>query len=486
MKRFLSAALCLCLALALPVWAAEGVPELLWKTEGRSKVYISADGGASYAELPELGQRARETGLNYHSTTVVEPLPDGGLRLRARDRWETDFSFTHDYSAAEVAAILETAVPTPVRVLSADEHGAVGVRVVRRNTGEGVAEGEPSWNKATYQTVTTTDGVNWTVADSADYSDDRRNDWQKLDVNWNSRITSLGKYRLTVREEMVLPEGAQYPVNHFHIYLSSAQSPTQGVLLEELCPPMWEKGVAPGGLALWYTPNDTVTVAAYDHYDRDAGQGNFAQKTYSAAELDAMLAGDRPRYSDVGPEDWFAPGVALCGDKGLMVGMPDGRFSPETDLTAPECLTLALRLYGDRRGWGLWFPAKAPEDWKPEVGGGWWRDSLYSAEHWELTGEDFPGIRTLCADAPEERPVTRLTFALALAETAGELEPVKTVDALPDLPRSEETQGVYALYEAGVLTGVDETGAFDPGGALTRAQAAVMLARVLDPALRTG
>lgn len=481
MKRLLSALLCLCLTLALPVWAAEGEQELIWKTDSWSRVYISADGGASYAELPELGREAEATGLAYYASTVVEPLPDGGLRVLARDQWEKDFSFRHDYSAGEVAAILETAVPTPVRVLSADEHGAVGVRVVEHNTGEGVDEGEPSWNVATYQTVTTTDGVHWTVAEE-------NGEWWKLDRGWSTKTTaSLGKYRLSVRAESVLSDGAQYPSTHYHIYLSSTQTPTQGVWLEDLCPPMWAKGVAPGGLALWYTPEDTVTVAAYDHYDRAARWGNFAQKTYTAAELDALLDRDQPRFSDVAPEDWFAPGVALCADRGVMVGVGDGRFSPDKDLTAPECLTLALRLYGVQNGWDsrLGLPT-APEDWGAEVGDGWWRDSLYTVQYWRLDGEDFPGIRTLCADTPKEKPVTRLTFALALAETAGELEPLRTVDALPDLPRSPETEGVYALYESGVLTGVDETGAFDPDGTLTRSQAAAMLARAADPGLRAG
>ena len=40
------------------------------------------------------------------------------------------------------------------------------------------------------------------------------------------------------------------------------------------------------------------------------------------------------------------------------------------------------------------------------------------------------------------------------------------------------------LYQAGVLTGVDQAGNFGGGRELTRAQAAIMLARVLDPALR--
>ena len=51
----------------------------------------------------------------------------------------------------------------------------------------------------------------------------------------------------------------------------------------------------------------------------------------------------------------------------------------------------------------------------------------------------------------------------------------------------EETHNsaaILRLYQAGVLTGVDEAGNFGGERELTRAQAAIMLARVLDPALR--
>lgn len=49
---------------------------------------------------------------------------------------------------------------------------------------------------------------------------------------------------------------------------------------------------------------------------------------------------------------------------------------------------------------------------------------------------------------------------------------------------SEMNDPVYALYEAGILNGVDDAGNFAPTKTLTRAEAAAMVARVLDPSLR--
>lgn len=76
-----------------------------------------------------------------------------------------------------------------------------------------------------------------------------------------------------------------------------------------------------------------------------------------------------------------------------------------------------------------------------------------------------------------------------------ELEPINTVDVLPDVPadrymtwtengRSGTNGNFGDLYRAGILSGTDEYGTFHGGLPLTRAEAAAMLARLLRPELR--
>lgn len=67
-------------------------------------------------------------------------------------------------------------------------------------------------------------------------------------------------------------------------------------------------------------------------------------------------------FSDVPADAWYAQGVALCAEKGLMMGTGMGRFSPDTTLTDQECAVLALRLYDLLHG-GDGVLEKAPEDW---------------------------------------------------------------------------------------------------------------------------
>lgn len=311
-------------------------------------------------------------------------------------------------------------------------------------------------------------------------------------------------------------------------------------------------------------------------------------------------------FTDVPAGEWFEQGVITCAQKGVMIGVGDGLFVPDKELTNAECLTLAFRLFDLVRGtehtveqasedWGKltltladgtvfegygylggsdgifsWWSGRngyegvcvqvpgeynpgasgsVPADqtqrawmdahpdvcgsgcpaaltlngvtyegttdcwipvgpyvfmFQPEVGKRdevnailhhavyremgpeyWWRDICYTIAQRDL--EDIFDPLQFTND-----PANRGFFAKLLAAgSSGSLEKRFTVEAIPDLPREENgTQAddyraaVYTLYEAGVLTGTDENGTFDAEGSLTRAQSAVMAARVLDESQR--
>lgn len=126
--------------------------------------------------------------------------------------------------------------------------------------------------------------------------------------------------------------------------------------------------------------------------------------------------------------------------------------------------------------------------------GEWYRDAVYTMEKWGLDdGDAAPGFWELGRDLGFDRvgldETCRYQFANALSEAAGELPRLYEVKELPDKERNDYDYGwgneqLFRLYEAGVLTGSDEYGTFDDMGTLTRAQAAVMVARVLDESQR--
>lgn len=103
----------------------------------------------------------------------------------------------------------------------------------------------------------------------------------------------------------------------------------------------------------------------------------------------------------------------------------------------------------------------------------WWRDVCYAIEQKGLS-ELFD------LDHFHETTADRDFFAAQLAAVVGKLEAINEVSSLPDC--SDER--VLMLYRAGILTGFDPSGTFHGQSSLSRAEAAAMVARVLEPGLR--
>ncbi|MEL4861886.1 S-layer homology domain-containing protein [Pseudoflavonifractor phocaeensis] len=112
--------------------------------------------------------------------------------------------------------------------------------------------------------------------------------------------------------------------------------------------------------------------------------------------------------------------------------------------------------------------------WRVPSPEAWYRDAWYYLEENGLS-EQYSSF-----SFEEGVAASRAQFAWALARTGAELGEVNHISDLPDT--SDEQ--VLALYNAGVLTGTDEYGRFGGEAGLTRAEAAVMTARVLKPELR--
>ena len=117
--------------------------------------------------------------------------------------------------------------------------------------------------------------------------------------------------------------------------------------------------------------------------------------------------------------------------------------------------------------------------WSPDPAA-WYRGAVYTlftaVPEPERAGFASVSDWTLSAGMP----ASRLAFAQALAGAAGKLDAVSGAIAAPDT----DDAAVLALYRAGILNGVDAEGNFAPYKTLKRAEAAAMVARVLDPALR--
>lgn len=94
----------------------------------------------------------------------------------------------------------------------------------------------------------------------------------------------------------------------------------------------------------------------------------------------------------------------------------------------------------------------------------WYRDTVYSAEKWGLSDwENCPGVAGLVQSLlnSPDGDAARYEFAAALAEAAGELPKLCTVERLPDVPADQlYAKEIFSLYEGGILNGVDDSGTF--------------------------
>jgi len=98
-------------------------------------------------------------------------------------------------------------------------------------------------------------------------------------------------------------------------------------------------------------------------------------------------------------------------------------------------------------------------------------------------------IDTKKPDESYKIPASRYDFAQVIANALPDtaLPEINDISdgAIPDVTNSGAAPAaVYKLYRAGILTGSDEFGTFNPWSGITRAETAAIVSRMADPALR--
>lgn len=179
-------------------------------------------------------------------------------------------------------------------------------------------------------------------------------------------------------------------------------------------------------------------------------------------------------------------------DSELDWGKSVGGKSATLAYSAKDSCTGTVRFWdpdNDGKNWALSFLPDDPEErtairdlYRESLfHSTWWHSAVYTARVWGLYGSGTPQIASL-AQSTEGSFTFRRSFALAISEAAGELE-VTNPTAAPTGVSEPDRPAITALYQAGILTGVDASGDFAPYNTLTRAEAAAMLARVVRPRL---
>jgi len=174
----------------------------------------------------------------------------------------------------------------------------------------------------------------------------------------------------------------------------------------------------------------------------------------------------RGEFSDVPADAWFFEGVRAAFESGIMNGRSHSEFEPYGRLTIAETIRIAAMIHRGFHTAFMEFPSGEP----------WYTPYVDYANRNDIRVNAFRSFNV---------PITRGDFAVIMASALPDeaLAPINRIadGAIPDVfERFSYGRAVYSLYRAGVLTGSDADGTFFPNRTLTRAEAAVIISRMID------
>lgn len=175
------------------------------------------------------------------------------------------------------------------------------------------------------------------------------------------------------------------------------------------------------------------------------------------------------KFSDVKKEDWFSENVNTAYYLGLVKGVSDTQFNPDGNVTLAETVALACRLHSIYSGINCEFVQGTP----------WYQVYIdYAADHGIITFGEYSNYNS---------KATREQFAMIFAKCMPEeaLVKINDITSIPDVPYSYTSfESVLLLYRAGILTGNDKFGTFDPSSNIKRSEVATIVTRMAKPSAR--
>lgn len=189
-----------------------------------------------------------------------------------------------------------------------------------------------------------------------------------------------------------------------------------------------------------------------------------AGKTFS--KIQAYTPG---QFSDVAETSWYSAGVKTAYEYGIMQGTGKA-FGSTNSLSIAETIAMAARLHS------LYYTGA---------------DTFEKSSPWYQVYVDYTLENKIIAQPYSDynQPISRSEFVSILynALPAEALEKINDVedDAIPDVSMNAlGAVAIYDFYRAGILTGSDSKGNFQPSTNIDRAAVATIIARVVEPSLR--
>ncbi|WP_168121599.1 S-layer homology domain-containing protein [Paenibacillus sp. HB172176] len=227
-------------------------------------------------------------------------------------------------------------------------------------------------------------------------------------------------------------------------------------------------GENPHTIVIYYVTDDgKLEVVKNSKYNTASGQAEFKPKhfsPYAAAYADVT-------FMDIAHVDWAKDAIEGMAARTMIEGVGEGKFDPDGSVTRAQFITMLMNAFD------LNDPAAVTKfaDVLPAT---WYYTPVASAEQLGIVegkSESFFGI---------DDPVSRQDMAVMLframkvlnLQLEGKAEQAVFADQSSISPYA--VQAVRSMQEAGIIQGVGE-GKFAPEAQATRAQAAVIIYRLL-------
>lgn len=170
-------------------------------------------------------------------------------------------------------------------------------------------------------------------------------------------------------------------------------------------------------------------------------------------------------FYDVKENDWYYQSVKEAYQIGLMTGNGVSTFNPEGNITIAEAIAISCRLHNTYWATNDVFQQEDP----------WYKCYVNYAIENDIIGQNQFSDYTQSA--------TRAQFASIVANAFPEnaLRSINTIrsDSIPDVPSAASyADAVYRLYGAGILTGSDKYGTFNPENTISRGEVSAIITRM--------
>ena len=217
---------------------------------------------------------------------------------------------------------------------------------------------------------------------------------------------------------------------------------------------------------------NTIIVPKEPAQDSTTPTSNDANPTSPSSSSESSSSSQEESsifYSDIESNKWYASDVAKATELGLINGY-DGKFYPNNNLTYSEAIKLAACMH-QLKTTGKITLINGTKNWYDTY--------VEYAKQNKIISKDYDWT----ANATRAGYVE--IFAHALPDEALSAKNAIADGAIPDVAMSDYAASeVYKLYRAGILTGSDAKGTFNPDSNILRCEVAAILTRMMDESAR--